>query len=391
MILLVDPATKANTNLPNIGLAYLSATLTEMGLEHRVIDQDLMPKPVDRFMKYKTDILGISIKASTYPEAKRVIKLYKDKFPDTQIILGGPHVTCAQERVKSELPEAKLYIGESEYLGTRRVKLDELPFPDYDKFDSIDYIRDGLSTGQLAYPIITSRGCPFGCIYCAVPIVSGRRWRSRSVESCIMELEHAREKYGIKRFEILDDNFTLDVNRALEFCDSVRPLGLKWLCPNGIRADRFTRELGSAMVDSGCFHVSFGIESAEPSVFKGINKGETLDDIERSIKIAKEVGLHVTGFFIIGLPGSTFEKDMYSLNWAKEHDLDADFGLLVPYKGTEVYSLYKDRIRDEDMEGLLHFGYGINAVFDTPEYTREDRIKFYNLTIHSKHYGQVKQ
>jgi len=367
MKIFVDPQGERNVTYPNIGLAYISATLRE---EHKVIDHYLISFPQNRFLNYKADWLGISVKMNTHKEAARISNLYQQKYPNVKIVWGGPYVTCAYSRAKKENPDIELFAGELDYTED----LDSLPFPDYSKFDSYSYLVKRWQRGELSYPIITSRGCPYQCTYCAVHLVAGRKWRARSVENCYEEIKQAKEKWNIKFFDILDDGFNIDKQRVMEFCESIKPLKLTWSCGNGIRADRFDEEMAKAMSEAGCRHISFGIESVVPEVLQAVKKGETIERIEKAIDIAKKY-FGVGGFFIIGLPNSSYEKDLASVRWAIKKRISAHFQYLVPFEGTEIYNTY---YKGENYDQALTFGLKAQPV--SKEYPKEQQKKIYRIT-----------
>ncbi len=217
---------------------------------------------------------------------------------------------------------------------------------------------------------------------CNVPTVIGRRFRIRSGENILEELRYAQAKYGSKEFKVLDDNFTLQMDRAKDICRLFikEKLDMKWTCPNGIRADRLDAELCSLMKEAGCYSMSIGVESGDPEVFDKIKKGEKLKDVEKGIRLAQAAGINVHGFFIIGLLGSTYEADKRSMEFAKRLGITASWGILVPYPGTEVWEQIKAdahaRILRNWKEGF-HIGARPKPVFDMPEYTAEERIRAY--------------
>ncbi len=213
---------------------------------------------------------------------------------------------------------------------------------------------------------------------CSVPVVIGRKFRTRSPENIVDEMFYAKEKYGAEDFKVLDDNFTLLMDHAEAICDEIigRKLNMKWSCPNGIRADRLNPQLLRKMKEAGCFAISIGVESGDPDVFDKIKKGEHLSEVERGIRMAKDAGMEVHGFFILGLIGSTYESDKRSMEFAKRVGLDsASWGILVPYPGTEVWEQVKNACSEEDARMLRNW----KPVFDTPEYTAEERVKAYYL------------
>ncbi len=219
---------------------------------------------------------------------------------------------------------------------------------------------------------------------CNVPAVIGRKFRTRSGRNILEELRYAQEKYQSREFKVLDDNFTLLMDRAKDICklfiDEKLNTKMKWTCPNGIRADRLDEELCRLMYGAGCYSMSIGVESGDPDVFEKINKGEKLEDVERGIRLAQAAGIHVHGFFIIGLVGSTPETDKRSIEFAKRIGISASWGILVPYPGTPVWGqvLADPNVRIlRDWKEGFHIGARPKVVFDTPEYPAEERVKMY--------------
>jgi radical SAM superfamily enzyme YgiQ (UPF0313 family) len=260
--------------------------------------------------------------------------------------------------------------------------LDSLHFPNYDDFDSINI--DGKAKEIENWPLVTSRGCPYSCSYCNVPAVIGRKFRTRSGRNILEELRYAQEKYGSNEFKVLDDNFTLLMDRAKDICKLFidEKLDMKWTCPNGIRADRLDEELCKLMHEAGCYSMSIGVESGDPVVFEKINKGEKLSDVEHGIRMAQAAGIQIHGFFIIGLVGSTPETDKRSIEFAKRMGISASWGILVPYPGTPVWGqvLADPNVRMlRDWKEGFHIGARPKVVFDTPEYLAEERVRMYYL------------
>jgi len=363
----VDPEGERNVTYPNLGLAYISAGLQE---EHKIIDQYLISSPRDRFLDYESGWLGISVKMNTYKEAIRISKLYRQRYPNAKIVWGGPHVTCAHDKIKKENPDIELFSREWDYTNN----LDSLPFPSYSNFDSCAYLVECWRKGQLPYLIMTSRGCPYYCAYCATHLISGRKWRARSAQNCYEELKLASDRWDIKSFDVLDDSFNIDKNRVLEFCELIKPLRLNWSCGNGIRADRFDEEIAKAMSEAGCKHVSFGIESVIPEVLQATKKGEKIEQIQKAIDVAKKY-FRVAGFFIIGLPKSNYERDLSSVRWAIKKRISAHFQYLVPFEGTRLHeTLYKG----ENYDDALTFGLAAYPV--SKEYPKELQRKIYQMT-----------
>jgi len=410
-IVLIDP--QGFTFGLNTGLGYLCSSLKKNGFDDvHVLDFNNMPGDEDKRLEKVKDanIVGISIKTFTLKSAVELAKKVKMINPKALIVAGGAHIIIDAENFLAENMCFDVCVpGEGEYailkladgtsydkipglyyrkeLGVERsVKagsfihdLDKLAFPDYSCFDSVteNSIDD--------YPLVTSRGCPYQCVYCSVRNVMGMAWRFRSPKNIIDELKEAKKIYGFRKFKILDDNFSLDIKRTKEFCRTLidENLDLKWSCPNGLRADKLDAELLSLMKTSGCYSITIGVESLDEDVFSEINKGERLSEVVAAAQMIKKAGIRLEGFFIVGLPGSTYNIDMETVKKAKRLGFDSmSWNLLVPYPGTAVWKWVEEndgkmvRVLRDWKEGF-HIGFNPKPVFETTDYTEKERIKAY--------------
>lgn len=402
----------------NNGLCYLSSYLKKNGFETKIIDFLNQPGNEDRrlIIAKDYDIIGISIKTLIIDEAIRIITKVKKINPLAILICGGVHISLdglnfmkeneifdigfinesekslldfVQEKNPSEI-DGIIYRKDGQIFSNPKKNfiqnLDELPFPDFDSFDI-------PITEMKNYPLITSRGCPYNCIYCTVQAVN-KKWRPRSVESLIMELKTVRPR--IKEFHIVDDNFTLQINRVKEFCRCLirENFNLRWSCPNGIRADILDEELISLMKQSGCYLVNLGIESAHEIVFNNLQKGETLEEVKKAVKMLKKAEIGVIGNFIIGLPESTYEIDLSSVKIAKEMGLDVSLWYpLSIYPFTEVYnqSIKDPKVRFiRDWKEGFRYNFKSKPIlsFERENYTADEMTKmFYFANLQTKSYG----
>ena len=392
----------------NTGLGYLASSLIQEGHQVRVLDLNNNTRNIkERLSKIRdSDIIGISVKSSTAQIGCQIAEAVGRK----DLICGGAHITVdgyaflkmntsfklgvigEGEETLVELVDAMesaldlrdikgiiFREGEEIVVNPRRRFIDDLnslPNPNYEVFDSFN--------GTIVhYPLVTSRGCPHMCIYCCVSEVSGRRWRSRTPERLIEELELAKSKYRSKSFEIVDDNFTQDLGRVKKFCQLLieRRLDMNWACYNGIRADRLDEELVALMKESGCNTVSIGVESLDDEVFDNIGKGETLENIRRAISILKKYKIEVEGSFIIGLPGDNLKKTIASIQLCKEMHLNKTmWNLFVPYPGTRAWHWVNTEAKIiRDWTEGFHFGAGIKPVFETRDFTEIERIRAFKL------------
>lgn len=318
-MIFVNPDSKTNRDIPNIGLA-LAAT----HYNARIIDLNTLPSEAARYLDFKTDLLGISVQSRTYHQALAIREDYLRKYPGSTVksVTGFLDVQCCYP-----------YLSFDDDLNPGIPFGDSMPIPDYGLFDSIGVFKGNWQRGKWRYAIITTLGCPFGCTYCSA---SRRRIEERSVAHVIEELQEAKRRWDIRSFMILDDCFNAKRQRVLDFCEQVRPLGLKWGCANGLRADRFDEEIAVALRGSGCDFISFGVESANDDILLEIHKGESLSQIEQAVEVALRHFGVVNGYFILGLPGSTYEKDLASLRWVLRHGMNGHFSYYVP--GDETLS-----------------------------------------------------
>lgn len=427
-VVLVDPrgwqgAVNGSRPYPNVGIAYLVPMLRKYGHEVLVIDLNNLAMTDDQVLTaidgYRPDIVGFSAKTATMKSARSLAEQVKNLLPQVPVILGGPHTTLAWRELAAEPWFDVVFVGEGEQvLPTicRQLMADEpiedlpgvvtrhnskdafrlnrpliaaadlnvLPFPEYDLFPP-----NVWESIRMTYPLLTSRGCVYDCTYCSVPEISGKGFRKRSPKSVIEELRCAQEKYGITAFEIIDDVFNLDIRRCKEICRALigADLGMSWSCPNGLRADRMDPELAELMFRSGCRSVMVGIESADPVVLAPVKKGETIEDIERSIRIFKEAGINVGGYFIIGLPGDSFESQKRSVEFAKRMGIGGHFNMLVPYPGTELWEWAKANARFlSDPEDGLHFADSsdkVKPVIETDDFPASERRRAYEM-VHTR-------
>ncbi len=182
-MIFVNPEAKVNQDTPNIGLAYAAI---HFGV--KVVDLNTLPKPRKRFLKYKTDVLGISVQSRTYSQSQRIAKLYKSKYPEAKIksISGFLDVQCCYP-----------YLEFDDKIEYSEPFSDRYPFPNYELFDSFKTFKKKWQTGEWMYAIMTSQGCPYQCVYC---VSRNRKWIARSAQNCYEELKQAKEKWAIKSF-----------------------------------------------------------------------------------------------------------------------------------------------------------------------------------------------
>jgi len=422
-VALIDPM--GNRLGLNTGLAYLAGSLKFAGHDVRVIDFNNYAKDEGHRLQTleKADLIGISVKSFTAGNAAVLAEKARQINKKALIACGGCHITIdGLEFLRRNQAFDVGVIGEGEHTIVDLCKgtpleqipgvlfrkgdefvtnepepiqdLDSLPFPDYSCFDSIGTYKTGFPYNQ--YPVLTSRGCPSKCLYCAVPLLSRGRWHGRSPENIIDELQRAKQQYGLKSFSIVDDNFTVSIKRAKDFCRQLEEinLGMEWHCSGGIKALGFNDELAELMKSAGVAQINFGIETCDPQLFKTIGKGGDFSDITNAIRACRKYRIKVGGLFIIGLPQSSRELDLQTAKKAKSMELDIVFwSLLSPYPGTELYNIIASDSRYrfiEDWRKAVHCNSELVSIFESDDYPARERIDmFYYANIMTGAYGNI--
>lgn len=211
--------------------------------------------------------------------------------------------------------------------------INELPIFPYHLFN-----RDKYDLGF----ILSSRGCPFNCIFCSQRAITKGKYRPRNNELVIKELEYLINEENQKNITFFDDFFIGDKNRVRELCKIIREKGLHKKCSFGVqtRADSVDEEILKEMKISGFDSLMFGFETSSNRLMQVINKRETVEDNINAIKLAKALGYTVEATFIFGFPEETYEDRIKALQIAKTIGIDrARFNLATPYPGTEFYRM----------------------------------------------------
>lgn len=394
---------------PHTGVGYLSAMLDKYGIENDVIDMRLGYQFHDvhrKIKEFKPDLIGVTM--MTYHHSLAYELVAQIKALGHKVIVGGPHVSSLRKvvleecgadfavKMEGEYPLLELctiedpksiagliYRDEGEIIENSDqppiTELDKIPFPRYFKLSLSQYARKII-------PIITSRGCPYRCTFCPIKVVMGRSYRFRSPDNVVDEIKYWYQR-GYREFDVQDDNFTVRKERVHKICDllernSVRDLQIQ--CGNGIRANLVDRHLLERMYEVGFRSLAFGVESATPEVLKRVKKGENLDEIERAIEMACDIGYDVALFFIVGLPGETLQTIENSIKLACKYPISiASFYNLVPFPATELYewAIENHYFVIEPQQYLNHIAHGESIpVIETPEFSVEERRKALAIT-----------
>lgn len=381
-ILLVKPPSDMHVTLPPIGLGYIAAYLKNKMKDADLLFLDCLKEDCDhrRFSAYvdkvNPDLVGLTAFTMEIESALKCCEIIKSLNKKIITVIGGPHATCEPAEVLSNRHVDFIFRGESEiafYEFIRELKdkkdfrripnlgykegneimlnevkfpedLDELPFPDYELMRFEQYPKTYKMKYYPSGPIITARGCPFPCTFCSAGKVSGKRFRSRSYKNVISEIKSLKERYGIREFEIWDDNFTMDKKRTHEFCDSLieNNMNLPWWCPNGLRAETLDEELIRKMKDAGLYSIAIGIESGSEKIQRDMKKNLDLKKIREIVGLGNRYKIRMEGFFILGYPTETREDILKTINLSRELPLKrASILLFQPLVGSEIYDSLK--------------------------------------------------
>lgn len=426
-----------------IGLAYVAAMLEKNKIKVKILDAlaegfdrervingrkmiGLSYEEIAKVIKdYKPDVVGVGAPFSFQAhEMHAVINLVKIINNKIITIAGGSHVTIQPEEVLANKNVDYIIRGEGEYAMLELVralqkkeklknigglsyrdkkgkiinnsrnrpilKLDELPNPARNLLPMEKYLEAAkkamvieglLMYGKRRTSIITSRGCPFTCTFCSVYLTMTRVWRGRSPENVLAEIEECINKFGVEYIDILDDNFTLDPERAKKICQLIidKKLKIKWSTPNGIRADRVDEELIVLMKKAGCIGVKVAPESGSQKVLdRIIKKHLDLKKVKEVVIMCRKHGLPVEAFFVIGFPEEKIKDIKQTIKYAKElRKLGCSFCyffLATPYFGTEMYyeAIKKRYLIESEYDPNKIFTTSGKSLIQSPNYSYEE-------------------
>ncbi len=373
----VEVMKRLDITTPPLGLGYLASVLRKEGFKVKIIDDAVEKLGLNKLLnKVKNAlIVGITSTTPTFNAALKYAQKIKNRFPEIFVVLGGVHVTfMPYDALKHEFVDA-VCTGEGEYTlkeVAERVErgktlegikgliykedgkiidngkrepvqdLDSLPFPAYDLMPLDRYTVLGHRMEH--FPMISSRGCPFGCRYCSSSLFMGRKFRARSAENVVDEVEWLVNEFKAQYIAFSDDTFTLNKRRVEEICREIvnRGIDVEWSCSS--RVDTINRSILEKMKRAGCSAIYYGVESASPAILRYYKKKINLDMVEKAVKLTKKFGIMTICSFIIGSPYETKEDMKATLRFALKLDPDyAQFSILTPYPGTEIYEEAKEK------------------------------------------------
>ncbi len=366
---------------PPLGLCYVAAVFKEAGAEVIILDyiveqysKESMSKSLDEF---QPDAVGITSVTMNFKGAAKIIKDVKEYNPDIVTVFGGPHVTFDAPDTLKKYPEVDIVaLGEAEL--TIRELTPVIKKPDlWKNVEGIAFLDDDnklVNNGRrefikdldtlplparellpiaryraLGFPvsIITSRGCPYKCIFCQGTRMVGHKIRYRSTMEIADEIEKVLE-LGFPRINIADDFFTSSRKQVKLLCEEIKRRNLNFTWSAFARVNSVNHELLEIMMDAGCDAISFGIESGNQEMLDLVEKHMKLEQVTKAVEICKDVGMHVFSSFIVGLPGETAETLKETNEFAKSLGTDFGYHFLAPLPGTPV----RDNVQAYDVNIL---------------------------------------
>ncbi len=370
---------------PPIGIMSLSSVLKREGHECVMFDQANPETPneviVEEIGRRKPDFVGLSFLSTTsYPYAKLLAREIRAGDSKVKLAFGGVFASLNAALVKLQCPEVDFVCrgdgeqlildllenledpeevfgvtwsrdGEVVHNPNRPMEraLDQWPFPDRESLP-LDFVEsmpldvpavlslDRFTTMQ------TSRGCPWPCVFCDIPIFNEGKWRCRTAEHVVAEFKHLQELgYGAVYF--VDDHFLLQPKRIEAICEGIGEEGItiQWGCEG--RVDSVAQHLFPAMAKAHCRTLMFGIESGSQNVLDRLKKEQTLEEVENAVQNAKQAGIEIVhGFFVVGSPDETVEDIRKTFDFAAKLRLDTfGFNRLCVYRGTPLWQEYVQR------------------------------------------------
>jgi radical SAM superfamily enzyme YgiQ (UPF0313 family) len=271
----------------------------------------------------RPDKIGINVLNVKYKSALKVIDIASNMGIPTMV--GGNHPTQHPDIFPVG---TEVLCGEYESMGGRLKNLDETPMPDY------DILLDSYSPNGYAH-MLSSRGCPFKCAFCASQLMWHRKVTYKSVDRILAEMRYVHNRFGSDYFTFWDETFTIHKKRLKEFCDKY-DLPAKWRCDT--RADSIDEEMVKMMKSANCGQMSIGLESGDNATLKYIKKGETTDMFIRASDILNSNNIQWKAYMIIGFPKDTEESILRSIEFVKSlKPFRITLSFFTPYEGTELY------------------------------------------------------
>ncbi|OIO80399.1 MAG: hypothetical protein AUJ89_03340 [Candidatus Omnitrophica bacterium CG1_02_43_210] len=409
-ICLVSPPTRGNVKTVPIALIYLAGWLSKEGIDVDIIDikinsykgidakneSEIVDKIIRNLDSLKPHVVGLTAFTSEYNNVINLAKSIKDKI-NTKIVVGGVHASLRPEDfIYDNSPVDIAVIGEGERTLSEVVNnvknnqaletidgicflkegnahctnprklienLGDLSLPLYSKLNMDYYLKVERHIIRYLYTsgvhILTSRGCPFNCTFCAAKNLwkdpaCNRRVRFRDINQVVDEIQYLKDTFSIDSFYIADDTFAVNKNRAMQFCDEILSRNLKLIWAMETRVNLVSDELLKMIKKAGCIQVEFGVESGSQDALDRMKKEIKVEDTVRAFDMCKKHRLRTFANIMINTPGET-EKDLNDTIKLKKRlkASHAGMNLTIPIIGTDIYEKYVSPKFSRDELGIF--------------------------------------
>jgi len=359
---------------PPLGILYLASSIKQLtNWEVEFIDcaaERLNFEQIrKRIEEAKPEAVGVTVTTHQLIDCLEIARIAKSLNPEVKVIFGGPHVHIYPRETAGLDAVDFVITGEAEFSiadflnswdnpvmfksvpgiyfkGINGIAcgmppavisdLDSLPYP-MRSISNYKLYASPLAKEETVTSMITSRGCPFQCIYCNRPSM-GNKFRARSAKNVVDEMQECVE-LGISHIKIYDDTFTIDRKRVFDICDEIsrRGLNMSWDIRAHINTVDF--EMLEELKRSGCTLICYGVESGNEEMLKRIKKGITRKKTAEVFKMTRKAGMQTLAYFMIGLPGETRKQMLETIEFSGKINPDyCHFAILVPFPATPVYS-----------------------------------------------------
>ena len=397
---------------PPIYIAYAAANLKKNGFDVKLVDAIAEEMDIDSFVKdvvkFKPELVILETSTPSIMNDSKIAAKIKKSIKGVKVVFGGPHASALPVRTLKESVADGVCIREyditvvevakavSKKKGFKEIKgvafrlgkdvivnepreliedLASLPRPMLDQLPVGKY-KDTLLSEPFMF-FITTRGCPYKCIYCNWPkTMFGNKARYRDPIDVVDEVEEVIKKYDLKTYKFFDDTFTIKRDHVKAICRELikRGINTPWIC--NARADKLDEEMLRLMKESGCYLMKVGVESGNQEILDWTKKGTTLDVMRKFFKLTRKVGIQTFASFMIGYPQESDESIKQTIDFAKELGPDmAQFVILQPLPGTPLWDeLEKSGMIPKEIDWskyITNEGY-VDLVFEHPLYSRDE-------------------
>ena len=360
--------------IPMLGPLYLATIAEKEGYDVSILNENILGRNILPDELMNVDILCLSCMTATVERGKEISREYKTLRSSLGLpahsIIGGIHASMIPEDVQDDFDQVFIGEAETKILDVLSGKIKEKTIVG-ERIENLDSVPNGNFRliknweRMTVWPVLTSRGCPYDCTFCSVTEMFGRKYRTKSVERVIEEIQ----AYNRDSLFFVDDHFAVDKKRMMKFLDALESNGIDmgWTCQLRTEVTK-DEELISRMSRSGCRTVYMGFESINPGSLLEMKKGQTVADISRSIKVFRDNSIRVHGMFMLG--NDSDEKDIFrsTSNFCRESGLTSvQYLIITPLPGTVFY-------RKMESEGrLLHKNWeyydAMHVVFEPKNFT----------------------